>query len=481
MSITGAMNAAMSGLRAAARGTEIVSSNISNALTPNYGRRGMELSALNYGTSGGVGIDRISRQMNENVVADRRQANAAQHNTQTAVDFFRRLEDATGIAGNTDGLGGRLASFEQSLITAASRPDTVERLAQTVTDARRLLEGLGQASADVQGMRSRADSQIAQEVAMLNTALQQVEQLNRQIISTQTLGGSSPALLDQRQAVLDTIGSVVPINVVPRDTGAIAIYTEGGAVLLDISAATVGFERKNAVTAYQTLDGGTLSGLTLNGQDILRTSAMGGGSLGGHFTVRDTHGVQAQSQLDALARDLVERFADPSLDTTRGAGEPGLFTDGGTPFDPVNEVGLSSRLALNTAVDPEAGGAVWRLRDGLGAISPGPTGDATLLNDLRRTLEVPRLPASGNFGGTARGSAELFSSFSGLLSTSRNSAEKDLSFTAVRLNELTQLQLSQGVNTDQELQNLLVLEQAYAANARVIQAADSMLETLTRL
>lgn len=109
MSITGAMNAAVSGLRAAARGSEIVSNNISNALTPSYGRRGLDLSALSYGASGGVQIDSISRHMNEGVVADRRVANAAQQKAQTAVDFFRRLEDVTGIAGDAEGLSGRLA------------------------------------------------------------------------------------------------------------------------------------------------------------------------------------------------------------------------------------------------------------------------------------------------------------------------------------------------------------------------------------
>ena len=57
MSITGAMNAAISGLRAAARGSELVSNNISNALTPSYGRRGLDLSALSYGATGGVRID----------------------------------------------------------------------------------------------------------------------------------------------------------------------------------------------------------------------------------------------------------------------------------------------------------------------------------------------------------------------------------------------------------------------------------------
>lgn len=481
MSITGAMNAAITGLRAAARGTEIVSNNISNALTPNYGRRGLELSTLSNNATGGVRIDGISRQMNESVVADRRFATASQQNTQTAVDFFRTLEDITGIAGSAEGLSGRLASFEQSLISAASRPDAVERLAQAVNDAGSLLDGLGRASAEVQDMRTTADQQIAQDVATLNTALQQVEQINIQITATQSQGGSSPALLDQRQTILDTIGAIVPINVVPRDNGAVAIYSEGGAVLLDLSAATIGFEKQNLVTAYQTIEAGTLSGLTLNGQDLLRTSALGGGSLGGHFAVRDTYGVQAQSQLDALARDLVVRFADPAVDPTLAAGDPGLFTDTGAAFDPVNEVGLSARLALNTVVDPAAGGEAWRLRDGLGAVSPGAVGDATLLNNMRGALDTSRVPVSGDFGTGAQNLTDLFSSFTGMLAVTRNGAEQDLSFTSARLSELTQLQLSEGVDTDQELQNLLVLEQAYAANARVIQAADEMLDILTRL
>ncbi|WP_299026946.1 flagellar hook-associated protein FlgK [uncultured Sulfitobacter sp.] len=480
MSITGAMNAAISGMRAAARGSEIVSNNISNALTPSYGKRGLELSALSYGATGGVRIDGITRHMNEGVAADRRLADAAQQNTQAAVSFFRQLEDIAGLAGDSSGLGGRLAAFEESLITAASRPDAVERLGNTVTNAQWLVDGIGNAARDIQEMRTRADTEIAQDVQTLNTALQQVEQLNAQINTTRSRNGDSPALLDQRQAVLDTIGAIVPINVVPRDNGTVAIYSEGGAVLLDITAAEIGFEQQNIVTEFQTVDAGTLSGLTLNGQDV-RTSALGGGRLGGNFAVRDTYSVQAQAQLDALARDLVERFADPAVDPTRGAGDPGLFTDAGAAFDPLNEVGLSTRLSLNAAVDPEVGGEVTRLRDGLGAVVAGPAGDATLLNSLRTALDTARAPASGGFGTGARSAADLFSSFSSALATTRSNAEQDLSFSSARLTELTGLQMSEGVDTDQELQNLLLIERAYAANARVIQAADAMLETLTRL
>lgn len=480
MSIAGAMNAAVSGLRAAARGTEIVSSNISNALNPHYGRRGVELSSLSYGVSNGVRIDGISRQMNEGVVADRRLANAAQQNTKTAVDFFNRLEETTGLAGDPEGLGGRLAAFEASLITAASRPDSNERLTNTVRDAQRLAEGIGRASRDVQNMRTNADTQIARDVSTLNKALEQVETLNIEIVKASSRNNSNPALLDQRQAALDTIGSITSINIAPRENGAIAIYTQGGAILLDINAAKIGFDQKNLVTEFQTYTAGTLSGLTINGQD-LRTSALRGGSLEGHFKVRDSYGVKAQEQLDSIARDLVERFSSPSLDPTRGMAAPGLFTDSNLAFDPVNEIGLSGRISINPAVDPAAGGEVWRLRDGLGAASPNLAGDSSLLNDLKTALDSTRIPASGDFGASPMSLAGLFDIFSGVVASTREGAEKDLSYTAARLTELTQQQLADGVDTDQELQNLLILEQAYAANARVIQAADQMLETITRL
>ncbi|MEZ5917889.1 MAG: flagellar basal body rod C-terminal domain-containing protein [Parvularculaceae bacterium] len=38
-----------------------------------------------------------------------------------------------------------------------------------------------------------------------------------------------------------------------------------------------------------------------------------------------------------------------------------------------------------------------------------------------------------------------------------------------------------GVDTDRELQNLLLIEQAYAANARVIEVASQMIQRLLEL
>ena len=182
--------------------------------------------------------------------------------------------------------------------------------------------------------------------------------------------------------------------------------------------------------------------------------------------------------MDALARDLVERFSDSGLDTTRAPGDPGLFTDAGAAFDSLNEVGLSQRLRVNAAADPSQGGALWRLRDGLGATMPGSVGDSTLLTALRSTLTGLREPVSGGFMSGERS----FSTFAGdLLSsaaTLRLTADGEAAYARTRLETFVSMEAENGVDTDQEMQSLLQIERAYAANAKVISTVADMIQTL---
>ena len=56
-----------------------------------------------------------------------------------------------------------------------------------------------------------------------------------------------------------------------------------------------------------------------------------------------------------------------------------------------------------------------------------------------------------------------------------------MSFASAQFYELTELGLADSVDTDVELQNLMVIVQAYAANARVIETVDQMFDTLLRI
>lgn len=484
MSLSSALANALTGLTSNARAAGVVSSNLANLYTPGYGRRDVELSPISRGASGGVRVLGVTRYMDQGLLADRRGADGALGHAKTTATFFKRLEQVIGTPEAAGSLSARIAAFDAALTTAASRPEAPERLSEVVARAREVIGSLNGAARDIQARRQAAEGDISQAVQTLNTSLKQVERLNFDIQEARLRGQDVSSLQDQRQVVIDRIAEIVPVREVPRDLGTVGLVTTGGAVLLDRVAVDLSFERANVIVADMTLANGSLNGLDINGQ-IVPTSGgstpMQGGRLAALFDLRDAQTVDAQAQLDALTRNLVERFQDAGLDATRGAGDPGLFTDGGAAFAAVDEVGLSERIALNVLVDPQAGGATWRLRDGLGAAVPGPEGDATLILAYGDALRQPRVLASG---GIASGAASLAGHASTMISQFgqlRLTEEQNVTFASARRNELENMLLQDGVDSDVETQRLLQIEQAFSANARLIQTVDEMMNALLRI
>lgn len=481
MSMSSALSNALSGLTAAARSADVVSSNISNALTDGYGRRELDLSSRVLGGQGsGVHIDGISRLVDQVVIADRRLADASLGHASVLADFLQRIEYVIGEPGAAGSLSDRIAGLDAAFIEAASRPDSEPRLQNILRSAQGLVEHINGISGEIQDQRMLADQSISRQVDQLNSALKNVEALNRAILTQDSSGRDASALIDQRQQLVDQISAIVPVRAVPRERGQIALITTGGAILLDGRAAELGFTAVGIITEDMTLAAGSLSGLTLNGNpvDATKHGIMAGGSLAASFEVRDELAPAAQDNLDAVARDLVERFQDPAVDPTLGLTDAGLFTDNGGFFDALNEPGLSTRLSLSALVDPLAGGAVWRLRDGIGAAAPGDVGNATLIQNLSGALTAARIPASGSFMGAARSASGLSGDFLSIIGAQRQVAEAEIVFSTTKVNTLKTQELESGVDTDHELQQLLLVEQAYAANARMIQTIDDLIQTL---
>lgn len=484
MSITSALNNAVSGLTASSRMAEVISSNTANAMTEGYARRELSLSSETLGgDGGGVRINGLVRMVNESLLQDKRLADAAAGNSALRTEFLDRFEQNIGDPEKEDSLGWALSKLDTALLEAASTPDSTARLNAAVQAAQTVVDKVNALSEDVQSQRLIADQSVGKQVERLNDALQQIELLNRTITTQVSIGRDAAGLMDERQALVESIAEIVPVRVIQRDNNQIALFSANGAILLDGAAATVGFSPAGVMSADMTLASGTLSGLTINGRTVSASDsgALGGGTLGAALAVRDELAPLAQQKLDAVARNLIERFEDPAVDDTLAVGDPGLFTDLGNALNPATEVGLAGRLRLNAAVDPSEGGAVWRLRDGLGAAAEGAVGDGRRLNALITALSEQSAPSSGDFGATLRSASGLVSDLLSFASSSRQSAELSESYASARQEALTELVLAEGVDTDYEMQALLVVERSYAANARVIQTIDAMMQELLGL
>ncbi|MCO6384790.1 flagellar hook-associated protein FlgK [Oceanicola sp. 502str15] len=478
MTYSAAMSAALSGLNASKRQLDVISSNIANANTEGYGRRSL---TLNVRELGGVSIGPVQRASDIRLIGDRRLSDAAQSEAGHLASTLTAIEDLIGEPGDPASLTTAYSNFEGALIEAASRPDLSSRLDAVGRAGSALAEKFNTLSDGVQEIRMEADQSIAREVHRLNAALEQVVELNARIFNFGATGQNIAALMDQRQSVIDSIAELVPIRQVDRDGGRIALYTPTSAILVDGTAAEIGFDPVGLITSDMTLASGALSGLTINGNPISTSgdnAPMAGGKMHALFAARDEIAPKAQAGLDLLARDLVDRFQDPTLDTTLGVGAPGLFTDGGAAFLPTEEEGLAKRLEFNILVDPDEVGESWRIRDGLGAAAPGVVGNSTLVQAISARFSASIASASAASTGTPRSAGGHAADLLTSLASERASREVEFGFHIARFDTIKSAELAGGVDTDHELQKLLVVEQAYAANAKVIQTIDELIDRL---
>lgn len=478
MSISGALSNAVSGLAAVGRGTQTVSSNLANALTPGYARREIELSPRTHANhAGGVQVDRVTRVVSDGALAAMRLASANANGADTAVSFAGRIETATGTLAESGSLGGRLAAFDQSLTLAIARPDNALRLEGAVQSAAALVEKINTINTTIEQARTDADAAIANQVDRLNSGLSSIADLNRKITAELARTGDASSLMDQRQKVIDDIAGILPVKELPREHGKIAIFTQNGQPLLDgTEPVKIGFKPAGHIGADMTKENGALHDLTFDGKDLadVQRRAMDGGSLGALFDFRDKTALTAQNHIDAFAHELYTRFADNTLDPSLGS-SPGLFTDDGGAM--TQTTGLAGRLRLNPALTESA----WKLRDGIGATQPGPVGDSGLLRALSDRLHQARPAANAAFAPGQKTLTTLAGEVMSQAATARVRSETAKVAADAHLGATTKAFLADGVDQDREMEHLLQLEKAYTANARVIQTAFDMLDTILRI
>ncbi len=489
MTISQAFSNATSGLGAVSRQASVASNNIANALTPGYHRREVSLAERVLGNEGaGVMVAGVDRAQNAALTAQRRDADAGAAYSSITADAASAISELVGGPEDLGSLFGKFSAFDSDLRQLASAPADPAAQASAVLSGLQLTVAFNALTGDIQAMRSDADAEIARRVDGVNTALRDVEALNESIRRATAAGQDASALLDERQNAIDTINQSVPVRELRRDDGGVDLMTHEGVFLLAGTAKTISFTPSPVIVAADQYAGGAgaLSGLSVDGVDVTpggaSNQAVRDGAIAGLFAVRDDLAPSAASELDALAADVISRFETAGVDPTIAPGAAALFTDAGSALAPPPAPGLAGRIALNAAVDPAQGGDPSRLRDGLYTAAPGPAGSDLL---LRRMIDVWDAPQTVNasFGaGRALSALESASEISSSVHAQNArlgavSQSADVLATTLQDAELSRT----GVDTDRELQNLLLIEQAYAANARVIEVASQMIQRLLEL
>ena len=485
MTLTRALTNAYSGLSNRAFRADITASNIANATTPGYVRRSVISSES---VAGGVGTVGVDRSQDVGLSRLRRDADASVGRADILANSYTTLELEIGTPGNENSLFASYSALESSFVNLASTPESPTLQNAVLVASTELSLQFNSLSSGINTMRSNAEQSIGSAVQTVNDALHRLQDINGDIAGRESNSAGAVALEDERQRLIDTVAVLIPVKDILRDNGQVDIVTDNGVYLLEGTVKELEFNPASVITAsssYQA-DGSGLSGLFVGDQNL--TPGQGGnfsltsGTLSGYFSVRDSVAPGFQAEIDGLAGDLISRFSDDSLDPTKTTGAPGIFTDSGAAYDPSNSVGVAGRLKLNAAIDPVQGGNVTRFRDGLGATTTGPSGQSDIINNFASALtRTGDVPAGSTLSGQ-HSASELVAEVSSLVGQGRIRHDSLSVAATTRASLLSDAEIEvQGVDTDFELQNLLLIEQAYAANARVIQTVGDMIDRLLQL
>ncbi|WP_340241876.1 flagellar hook-associated protein FlgK [Sulfitobacter pontiacus] len=468
MSLSGALNSATAGLHTTQGQSRIAADNVSNAMTPGYVRREAVLVTASGGQGGAV-ISEVRREVDATLQRMSRLENSRMTQYQSIQEGLTTYTAYLGQPGDGTSPADRFNDFQNSLTTLVNMPSSNGAQTSVALAAEDLVRSVKGAATTLSTTLNDVNMEIRYEVADLNTALYQLRDLNASG-SGFTPGSLEAAQFDEKvDTILDQISGIVDTRIHRSSNGSISLYTVSGAALLE--------GRVVQDVTFNPSDGTLMAG----NQDItpFKDGVRGiqHGSLAGLSELKRETIPQFSQQLDEYARGLIQTFED--ADASLAPGEAGLFTDNGNAFDPANITGLASRLQINSKISSTGEAEVWRIRDGLGATSPGAGSETVQINAFLAGLDTSMNAATG----TGIPAEVTLRDFSAEMITSqaatRARAENDFNAAASAAEVVMSARRnSEGVNIDDEMQQLLLIEQSYAANSRVLTAVSEMIDTL---
>ena len=243
MTVNSILNTAISSLQTYSAALQVTSNNVSNANTPGYARREVELQPQVVGSqSAGVEIAEIRRIADAFLQRELINSQATASYYEVQAKLHDRLQGLLGSPDSDLTLAARIDQVFTSFASLAINPEDAARRLMVVEDLQTLASDISRLSAQLQELRSEADRSLAGEISTVNSALERLFALNPEIAHQRLVGGDASALEDQRDRAIQDIAEVMDIHVVEDADGYVSIFTRAGLTLLDRSLRQVRYD-----------------------------------------------------------------------------------------------------------------------------------------------------------------------------------------------------------------------------------------------
>ncbi|MGM4875724.1 flagellar hook-associated protein FlgK [Bradyrhizobium sp. 956_D2_N1_5] len=485
MSLTAALDSARASLMASGIQSSTISRNIAGASAAGYSRK---IAVLDNLPGAGVYVAAIQRAASSGLYNNVLIATSGSAKQNAILDGLQKISASTV---DDPELGqspaAQLNKLKQALQQYANAPDNTTLAQAAVTSAKDMATALNQATKTVQTVRQGADADMATSVGNINQLLTQFDKVNTAIVKGTIAGDDVTDYLDQRDNIVSKMSQEVGVSMTLRANGDAALYTDSGVVLFDKTARSVSFAATNIYTPGTTGNAVYIDGVPVTGANSVMPIKTG--KLAGLAQLRDNATVTYQSQLDEVARGLVESFKEVDQSGAALPDRPGLFTYPGSPAMPASatvSVGLAGSISVAASVDPAQGGNPNLLRDG--AISgnvayryntTGNAGYSTRLQQLIGNMDASQ-PFDATTQGKPSGSLIDFAASSTSWIENQRKAADDYATYQNTLLDRSSAALSNvsGVNMDDEMSLMLQVERTYSASSKIISTVDQMLQSL---
>ena len=495
MSIDSALSIASGGLANLAQQMAVVSNNVANAATPAYAEEvSTQTSLVGDGQGFGVLTGRVVRQIDLQLQQEMFSQNAVVAGLNATSQGLGPVNAAQGVPSQ----GSVLGALQTAFTNLQSDPSNAASQSQVVNAASALAGQINALGNAYQTARQTAQQGVQTGLQQLNADITTISQLSDQIAQASAGGQSTAALENQRSVAMADMSNLANVRFIAQPNGGL-IAAIGPGLTIPMSEPAPQFSMaSSAINAQTAYPGQGISGIMLNGADV--TGQFTGGAIGANLALRDRTLPGYQAQLDEFANTLQSRFAAQGLQLFSA---PGGGTSSITP-NPVQTgyVGYAETIAVNPAV--AANPAL--VRDGTIAVAGSPTGASAFTPNpnggpagfetlITRVLtyalgaqvqsgvaqgapNVSGLGLLGNLNAPYSPPATL-AGFAAVLVSAQsadvsNTSAQISTETAVQSALTAQFTSSSGVSTDTELSHLVALQNAYGANARIINAAQSM-------
>lgn len=480
MSLDATLHVASSGLDSVNRRLALVSHNVANAGTPGYVKQASDTaSRVADGRGMGVHTGPARRELDGHLQADLfgAQADAAEADTRAAA--LAALDAAQGAPGDGTALPDLLEGLREGFSALLRDPASGVQQRGVVSAADGLARGVNALAETVSSQRQAAQDALVADVETLNGALRDLGTLSDRIIEATAAGSSTADLETERDGKMQEVAALTGARFLHRPNG--DLLAMAGNTVLPLRGERGAFGMAPVALGPRTA-ASDVPGLTLGGQDL--SARFTEGRIGANLALRDRVLPTVQAELDEFATALAQGFDDQGVRLFTGGDEAASPVAPGTAAE---RVGFAQALRVNpdVAADPSL------VRDGTPApATPNPAGHSAKIGQVLDTVLGGGAPAVQTAGlgldgalAARFGAPATLAAFAATLAATnaadaaRATARADTT-EAVQTALQNKLDQETGVSVDEEMASMIQLQNAYAANARVISTTQAMWQQL---